>query len=533
MRARTYVVSAVAAACLATGCKSTSTSTSGTRIAQPPPAFITDTPAAAQAPVAEPSNAAPQAPAQTPAGASAASSPVAAGAPAPQTPAPSTFEERHAPAAIDTFLDATNAEPAAPRPETEQAVATDLDTLDSDLRIPLNDRVLTFVELFSGRLKGYIEDGLNRGGRYLPMVRDIFEAEGLPIDLSYVPLIESAFKPSALSRAEARGIWQFMRGTAIEVGLQHDWYIDERADPEKATRAAAKYLKFLYTKFGDWHLALAAYNGGWGRVQRAMDQSGRSDFWALSESQRFLPRETRDYVPLILAAVIVARNPAQYGLALEPMVEVPTEVVAVSAPLDLRRLAEFAGTSFDVLQDLNPELRRWTTPARGGYALRVPLGMGDMVRDRTLGPESDLPDPFATYRVRRGETMAGIAKKLGVRRADLAAANYLSMRDALQTGQQLIIPRPPSLTGREDAKNAVADKEDAEPAVVRTAARVTRAPEGARLIHRVKRGETLSSIAQLYRTNVTSLRQANHLKSNVIQAGQRLTVPGRAGAIAD
>jgi len=150
--------------------------------------------------------------------------------------------------------------------------------------IPLNDRVLAFVELFSGRLKGYIEDGLNRGGRYLPMVQDIFEAEGLPIDLSYVPLIESAFKPSALSRAEARGIWQFMRGTAIEVGLQHDWYIDERADPEKATRAAAKYLKFLYTKFGDWHLALAAYNGGWGRVQRAMDQSGRSDFWALSES---------------------------------------------------------------------------------------------------------------------------------------------------------------------------------------------------------------------------------------------------------
>ena len=328
-----------------------------------------------------------------------------------------------------------------------------------------------------------------------------------------------------------------MRGTALEVGLQHDWYIDERADPEKATRAAAKYLKFLYNKFGDWHLALAAYNGGWGRVQRAMDRSGRSDFWALSEGRRFLPRETRDYVPLILAAVIVARNPAQYGLALEPMVEVPSEVVAVSEPLDLRRLAEYTGTSFDVLQDLNPELRRWSTPARGGnYALRVPLGMGEMVRDRTLTSAADLPNPFATYSVRRGETVAGIAKKLGVRRADLAAANYLSTRARLETGQQLIIPRPPSITGPADAtlaKKAAGD-EDAEPASVRTAARVTpQASEAERVVHRVKRGETLSSIARLYRTSVASLRQANRLTNDVIKAGQRLTVPDRAAGIAD
>jgi membrane-bound lytic murein transglycosylase D len=243
-------------------------------------------------------------------------------------------------------------------------------------------------------------------------------------------------------------------------------------------------------------------------------------------------------VPLILAAVIVARNPAQYGLALEPMVEVPSEVVAVSAPMDLRRLAEYTGTSFDVLQDLNPELRRWSTPARGGnYALRVPLGLGEMVRDRTLTPAAELPDPFATYRVRRGETIAGIAKKLGVRRADLAAANYLSARARLETGQHLIIPRPPSITGAADAtlaKNAVAGDEDAEPAVVRTAARVMpRASEPARVVHRVKRGETLSSIAQLYRTNVASLRQANHLKGSVITVGQRLTVPARAAVIAD
>ena len=175
-------------------------------------------------------------------------------------------------------------------------------------------RVLSYVQLFTGRLKGYLEDGLSRGAQYLPMIQEVFRAEGLPLDLAYVPLIESAFKPNALSRAKAKGIWQFMRGTALENGLKHDWYIDERADPEKATRAAAKYLKTLHRMFGDWHLALASYNGGPGRVQRAMKRSGRDDFWAAdAPTSRYLPRETRDYVPLILAAVIIARNPAQYG----------------------------------------------------------------------------------------------------------------------------------------------------------------------------------------------------------------------------
>ena len=248
-------------------------------------------------------------------------------------PVSTTFAERPPEAAaIDTFLAPTTADLPPPSAETAQAVVDDLGTRDFDIPIPLNDKVLAFVELFSGRLKGYLEEGLGRGSRYLPMVQAIFEAEGLPLDLSYVPLIESAFKPSAVSRAKARGMWQFMHGTALENGLRHDWYLDERADPEKATRAAAKYLKFLYEKFGDWHLALASYNGGYGRVQRAMKRSGRDDFWELSSTRRYLPRETRDYVPLILAAVIVARNPAQYGLTVQPVAETPTEVVTVAEP---------------------------------------------------------------------------------------------------------------------------------------------------------------------------------------------------------
>ena len=173
--------------------------------------------------------------------------------------------------------------------------------------------MLRYVELFQGRLREFLAAGLERGAQYLPMIQNVFRAEGLPLDLAYVPLIESAFKPTALSRAKAKGVWQFMRGTGLENGLKHDWYIDERSDPAKATVAAAKYFKTLHNMFADWHLAMASYNGGPGRVQRAIKKSGREDFWALSASTRYLPRETRDYVPMILAAVIIAKNPVQYG----------------------------------------------------------------------------------------------------------------------------------------------------------------------------------------------------------------------------
>ena len=202
----------------------------------------------------------------------------------------------------------------APTPELTQAVRSDLESTSHDVPIPLNARVLSYIELFQGRLRTFITEGLARGSKYLPMIQNVFRAEGLPLDLAYVPLVESAFKPNALSRAKARGVWQFMRGTALENGLRHDWYVDERSDPEKATLAAAKYLKTLRGMFdGDWHLALASYNGGPGRVQRAMQRSGVQEFWSLAETPRYLPRETREYVPMILAAIVIARNPAQYG----------------------------------------------------------------------------------------------------------------------------------------------------------------------------------------------------------------------------
>jgi membrane-bound lytic murein transglycosylase D len=443
-------------------------------------------------------------------------------------------EQRSEPAAIDSLLDSPD--PAGATAETARTAESTRESTQYDIDVPFNDRVLSYVELFSGRLKGYLEDGLSRGARYLPMVQEVFRAEGLPLDLAYVPLVESAFKPSALSRASARGVWQFMRGTGLENGLKHDWYIDERADPEKATRAAAKYLKTLYAKFGDWHLALASYNGGPGRVQRSMQRSGKDDFWDISANARFLPRETRNYVPLILAAIVVARNPVQYGLEITPVAQPLTDVVRLTAPADLRRLAEWIDVPVQVLQDMNPELRRWTTPVRAtAYDLAVPLGTADAINARLLEVSADELAPLNRYTVRRGETLATIARKLKVKRADLAEANYLSLKSSLGTGQQLVIPRAPTLLlAANDRTTTAEDDERAVPERLVAAAPVRRAaPETARVVHRVKRGETLMSIAQKYNTSVAVVRTSNKLRGTIIQVGQRLTIPVSRGSQAD
>jgi len=368
------------------------------------------------------------------------------------------------------------------------------------------------------------------------MIQDVFRAEGLPLDLAYVPLVESAFKPDAVSRAHAKGMWQFMNGTALDNGLKHDWYIDERADPEKATRAAAKYLKTLYSMFGDWHLALASYNGGPGRVQKAMQRSRVDDFWELSASTRYLPRETRDYVPLILAAVIIARNPAQYGMNIEPLQAPTFEKVALPKGIDLRRIAEWAGTSVQVIQDLNPELRRWTTPVRmTDYELKVPDGTADAVRAHLVQATPDDLTSLNHYTVRKGETLLTISRKLKVDRDDLAEANYLSMNSRLASGQQLIIPREPTtlLAARTDTPVPVTDSHSVD-TVAATSATVPRAERGEeiRIVHRVKRGETLASIAKMYRTSVASVKQWNRIRGNGVVVGQRLTIVTRGRLVA-
>jgi len=435
-------------------------------------------------------------------------------------------ETRTEPASIDQLLASGAFDTTPPQLSTVEAVAADLEAHTPDIPIPNNHRVLRWVEAFQGRLRDFLAEGLARGAQYLPMIQSVFRAEGLPLDLAYVPLIESAFKPTALSRAKARGVWQFMRGTAIENGLKADWYIDERADPEKATVAAAKYLKTLHGMFDDWHLALASYNGGPGRMQRAIKAGRKSDFWDLTTTTRYLPRETRDYVPMILAAIIIAKNPAQYGFDVVPAEPPSIETVTLPAAVDLRRVAEWAEVPMDDIQRLNPEFRRWTTPIRDGdYRLKVPQGTAAKVEVGLAASSPDQLNALQWHTVKAGESLTSIARKLRVRRNDLAEANYLRVNARVRAGQRLVVPRMPTaaLLAR-----AVGTGEDA-PSTLAAAAAAAESDEIPATIYRVRRGDTLYAIARRHGTTVDQLKAWNNLKGSSLSVGKRLVVqPSRS-----
>ena len=284
------------------------------------------------------------------------------------------------------------------------------------------------------------------------MIQSVFRAEGLPLDLAYIPIIESGFKTNALSKANAKGPWQFMKATAVEQGLKHDWYVDERSDPEKATVAAAKYLKTLYKMFnGDWHLVLAAYNGGLGRVQRAMKTRRHRGFLGSCPKRRaILPKETREYVPLILAAIVVAKNPAQYGF----------NVAARGAGRRTRR-SRCRARSTCAASPSGPDRRstrsrrstpscgagrrRWRRRTTRSRCRRAPRRRS---QTRLAAASPDDSRRSSGYTVRRGESIATIARKLSVSRADLAEANKLSIRSPVRAGQELVIPRAPTRSAR-------------------------------------------------------------------------------------
>ena len=435
-------------------------------------------------------------------------------------------EKKYEPASIDELLAVSNTF-GTPSARAELKDAAQSDPVDHDIPIPLNQRVLSYIELFQGRLHDFIDQGMRRGSKYLPMIQNVFRAEGLPLDLAYVPLVESAFKPNALSRVKAKGVWQFMTGTAIENGLRRDWYIDERSDPEKATVAAAKYLHTLSKLFGgDWHLALASYNGGPGRLQRAIKSNRLDSFWKLADKPRALPRETREYVPMILAAIVIARNPAQYGFDFETEAATEFDKVTLPRPVDLRRVAEWTDTTIDAIQALNPELRRWTTPMKDTqYALKVPAGTADVVLARLGDTASADLASLKFYTVKRGDTLPLIAKKLRVSKADLAEANYLSATARLSAGEKLMVPHEATalMAARTDRPAPAAEAR----ATVAASGQLAEAANSNRVktVYQVKRGDTLASVARLFKTTVAAIRTWNpRLPGNQLLAGQRLTV---------
>ncbi|HEX5070911.1 MAG TPA: LysM peptidoglycan-binding domain-containing protein [Vicinamibacterales bacterium] len=429
-------------------------------------------------------------------------------------------EARTAPAAIDEVLNAAVGAPDA-KATTAEIVAADLESLPRDVPIVQNAKVLSYVELFQGRLRDFFQDGLDRSQRYLPMIQSVFKAEGVPLDLAYLPMVESAFKVNALSRVSARGMWQFMLPTAKENGLDQDWFIDERADPEKATRAAAQYLKTLNSMFdGDWEFTLASYNGGPGRLMKAAKASKKDNFWDITASSRYLPRETREYVPMVMAAIIIARNPELYGFHVTTAAPLAYETVAIPGALDLKFIAEWANVTVEELQDLNPELRRTTTPMTT-HSLKVPVGTAASI-EAGLTKAEPLFRTFRFHTVKKGETVAGVARKYGVSSAALREANGLSGTARISVRQTLAIPAPSTAglpaAGARPVSTTAANKAKPPSGTASPAA-------GAPRVYRVRPGDTLFSIARQFSTTVAQLKRMNGLAGDGIKAGDHLKVP--------
>lgn len=388
----------------------------------------------------------------------------------------------------------------------------------SDLNIDVNDAVLACIDLYQGPLREWFGAALGRGGRYLPHIREVFASEGIPQDLAYVALVESAFKTGALSRAKAKGVWQFIPATGRRFGLQQDWWVDERSNPEKSTRAAARYLRQLHEIFQDWNLALAAYNAGEGRVARSIDREGTEDFWELAESKA-LARETRNYVPMIHAAILVAKEPEKYGFQVTPDPQLSFDTVSVRGAIDLRLVAECANESVSGVQALNPELRRLATPAGRTYAVKVPTGSGTTTQTCLDAVPPERRVTFRTHTLSRGQTLSSVARMYGARAQDIASANGLLSAKRLARGTELIIPIPPPSAPARSARaevNAVSN-------VSRTAPRATNAR--VRVNYRIQSGDTLARIATRYKTTVRQLLAWNKgLRPSRLSAGDLLTV---------
>ena len=385
-----------------------------------------------------------------------------------------------------------------------------------DIPIEVNDRVLAWIDHYANRQPDKFEPGLVRSGRYLPMFREIFAENGLPQDLVYMAHVESAYKTTAYSRARAKGIFQFISSTGRRYGLRVDYWVDERSDPEKSARAAAAYLNDLYEEFGDWYLALAAYNGGEGKVRRALARSGRKDFWGIART-RYLRRETKNYVPAVLAATLISKEPGKYGFEFEPDAPLEYETVPVEGPADLRVLAKCAGTEPSTLKVLNPALRRFQTPPGATTDLRVPPGTGVAM----LAALQEIPRNervlYARHYVRRGETLSTIARAYGVTVYGLQQANRMGRRTLIREGQTLLIPTS-AAAAYPGGSRVYAEAVDAS-GVIR---------------YRVRRGDTLSEIARHYGTTPSAIAAASGIGvHSTLRIGQRLTVvPGTRSAAA-
>jgi membrane-bound lytic murein transglycosylase D len=365
---------------------------------------------------------------------------------------PDESEEDGDSAMVDE-LDDLDAIPATIDPAVEDTLIADLSNTKYDIPITINEMVAKSFDYWLNTGRKHFVDGLLRSGQYRPIIEKIFREESIPLDLMYLAQVESLFKPHAVSRARAKGIWQFEKGTAIRYGLKVTRDIDERSDPEKSTRAAARYLNDLFAMFKDWNLVLAAYNWGEGKVQRLINSTGKSDFWQLVDLKRKLPAETKNHVPLIQASIILGRNAEKLGLPTELDPPLKYEEVSVSKPIDLRAAAKVLSTSIDELKKLNPSLRGLTTPANyPDFQLKVPIDSDPDIHDQLAALPTArvrLPDEYSgRYKVKKGDTLSGIAARYHVTVAALQRANDISSRNRIRAGRWIQVPSRPAAASK-------------------------------------------------------------------------------------
>jgi membrane-bound lytic murein transglycosylase D len=400
------------------------------------------------------------------------------------------FSPKVEPAPLD---EAMNEVTFPPDPALVGRLSAELQTTKSDLPLVVNDYVAGFINYFTNSPAGHahLRASLERAGKYKEMIQKTLKQFGVPQDLIYQAVAESGFQPQALNRRSgAGGMWQFMP-FAGSYGLERNGFFDERFDPEKSTEAYARYMKYLYEQFGDWYLAMAAYDWGPGNVQRAVARTGYADFWQLYRHNA-LPGETKNYVPGILAAVIMAKNPKQYGLTdVVPDAPVKSDMVTTEYAISLPLAADVTGSSVQEIVALNPALLRLTTPKDIPYDLHLPAGTKQQYMDRVKEiPEEDRAS-WRFHVVKGGETLEDIAAAMHTRASEIATVNEIAAGDPPKAGDALVIP-------------------------VATKAEQQR--------YRAKRGDTVVTVADRFGVSVEGLRTWNHLSSNRLTPGRMLYV---------
>jgi membrane-bound lytic murein transglycosylase D len=402
------------------------------------------------------------------------------------------FSPKTEPSPVDIANDVTF--PVDPTIKAE-AIA-ELKTTQSDLPLVINDPVASYINYFSSRGRGTLTRSLERANQYHAMISRVLKQAGLPQDLIYQAVAESGFQPRAVnSRYGAGGMWQFLPDGPY--GLNRTSWVDERFDPEKSTEAYARYIKELYAQFGDWYLAMAAYDWGAGKVQRSVQRTGYADFWELYH-RGVLPKETKNYVPIIIAAAIMAKNPKQYGLdSLTPDPELVTDTVVTDSSIDLHLVADCVGSTVQEIADLNPSLLRLSTPPDASFDLHLPVGTKDLFEKRIAEIPPDKRGSWRFHLVAPGESLASIARDYHLTPAEIAFVNQIQPDDDLSGTDSLVIPVAPAPTWR-------------------TASRST--------AYRVERGDTLVTIADRFDVTVQQLRRWNRLRSNSVTPGRTLYV---------